>query len=227
MPKHVFIFLQYFTPHHWLTHFMGWLAESETPWLKNFLIKRFLKRYAVNLHEARIENPLSYSSFNQFFIRQLKPALRTICKEPFAVSSPVDGTLTQICSIQTNQLLQAKNHYYDLEGILGNEKHLAKHFYNGCYATFYLAPQNYHRVHMPLDGQLEQTIYIPGRLFSVNLITTDYVPRLFSRNERLVAVFNTEAGKMAVILVGAMIVGNIKTTAIFPASVLKTATRRS
>lgn len=211
MTKSLFIFLQYLVPHHLLTQLMGVLADSQLPWLKNFMIKRFIKRYPVNVNEALIDHPRLYTSFNQFFIRQLKMGMRPICKGEKEIACPVDGIATQIGAINDNQLLQAKRYHYSLENLLGNDLQLTNAFRNGLFATFYLAPHNYHRVHMPLDGILEQTIYIPGKLFSLNLITTEYIPHLYTQNERLLTIFNTRAGKMAVILVGAMIVGKIQT----------------
>ncbi|OGT44455.1 MAG: phosphatidylserine decarboxylase [Gammaproteobacteria bacterium RIFCSPHIGHO2_12_FULL_37_34] len=211
MPKSIFILLQYLTPHYLFTQLMGRLAESQRFWLKNFLIKRFIKHYKINLGEAIIETPDVYSSFNQFFIRQLKPNARPICQEEHEIASPVDGIITQLGTIFNNQLLQAKNYYYNLENLLGGNQLLADNFHNGLYATFYLAPHHYHRVHMPLNGTLEQTIYVPGKLFSVNPIMSESIPQLFTRNERLITIFNTHVGKMAVILIGAMIVGNIQT----------------
>ncbi|HLB41475.1 MAG TPA: archaetidylserine decarboxylase [Gammaproteobacteria bacterium] len=211
MPERIFILLQYLTPHYLLTRLIGLLANSQQPWLKKILITQFIKRYTVNLSEAINENPNDYPSFNEFFIRQLKPNARVISKEAFEIACPVDGTISQIGTIQAHHLLQAKHYHYTLEELLGHDKQLAYHFYNGVYATLYLAPHNYHRVHMPLSGQLEQTIYVPGKLFSVNPITTESIPNLFSRNERLITIFHTHAGKMAVILIGAMIVGNIQT----------------
>ncbi len=170
-----------------------------------------MKIYPVTLTEAIIEDARAYSTFNDFFTRQLKPELRPIEKNSQIIVSPVDGTVAQIGRIQQNQLIQAKNFYFSLESLLGDDPKLASLFYDGEFATLYLAPHNYHRVHMPLTGSLKKTIYIPGKLFSVNQMTSEIIPHLYSRNERLVTLFETEAGPMAIILVGAMIVGSIKT----------------
>lgn len=202
---------QYLIPQHLLSKSMGRLANARTPWLKNFLIDTFIKLYGVDMANAVIENPHDYPTFNSFFIRHLKSKLRPISTEPNVILSPVDGSVSQIGYIQKNQLLQAKQHYYDLETLLGKGT-LAKDFYEGAFATFYLAPHNYHRVHMPLTGQLVEAIYIPGTLFSVNSTNNEHIPRLYTRNERLVTIFNTQAGPLAVILVAALIVGGIKTT---------------
>lgn len=210
MNKQLFIALQYLTPQLLLSKLMGWFSNQRLPWLKNYMITRFIKRYQVNLKEALIENPEEYATFNQFFIRKLKPTIRPICPEENGIASPVDGLISAIGTIENDQLLQAKNHSYTLKNLLGGDQSLAKNFASGTYATLYLAPHDYHRVHIPLGGELQETIFVPGKLFSVNILTSENVPQLFSRNERLISIFNTSAGKMAVILVGAMIVGNIQ-----------------
>jgi phosphatidylserine decarboxylase len=202
-------YTQYVIPKHLLTNLMGCLAESRDPWLKNLLIQQFIKHYNVDMTEAAIENPEAYPTFNDFFIRKLKPDLRPVVEGPHAMASPVDGTIAQIGQIRKNQLLQAKHFYFDLETLLGCDTQLAHAFYDGSYTTLYLAPHDYHRVHMPLTGCLEKTIYVPGKLFSVNRITSEVIPHLYARNERLISIWNTDAGPMAVILVGAMLVGSI------------------
>lgn len=209
MPKQFLTFLQRFLPQHTLSQLMGRLAESHYPWIKDYLINQFSRRYQINLDEALISDPKNYPTFNSFFIRQLKPNARPIAEGDLI--SPVDGTIAQLGHIHKNQLLQAKQHYFDLETLLGNDTQLAQTFYDGNFATLYLAPHNYHRVHMPIAGKLIKTIYVPGKLFSVNRITSELIPNLYSRNERLICVFETAAGKVAVILVGAMIVGSIQT----------------
>jgi phosphatidylserine decarboxylase len=211
MLKHFLPYFQYILPQHLLTKLAGKLADSRTPWLKNFLIKQFIKTYHVNLTEALIENPEAYDNFNQFFIRELKPGIRPIASAPNAIISPADGYIAQIGNIQKKQLLQAKNFYFDLGTLLGGDTQLADNFHDGTFATIYLAPHNYHRVHMPLDGKLVKTIYVPGKLFSVNRMTSEIIPNLYSRNERLICVFDTTLGPMTIVLVGAMIVGSIQT----------------
>jgi len=204
------VFLQCILPQHAITRAMGWLAEVRTPWLKNYFIARFIRKYHVNMSEAAVEDYRSYETFNDFFIRQLKPNLRPIAQEANCIVSPVDGTVAQIGNIAHDQLLQTKGHYFDLASLLTDD-HLAQTFFDGTFATLYLAPFNYHRVHMPIDGKLIQTIYVPGNLFSVNQQTAEYIPQLYSRNERLICIFESAAGRFALIFVGAMIVGSIQT----------------
>jgi phosphatidylserine decarboxylase len=204
-------YIQYFLPKRLLTTLAGCIAQSRRPGLKNFIIQRFIKRYSVDMSQALIEDPEKYENFNRFFTRQLKPELRPVTQVENEIASPVDGVIAQLGQIKQNQLLQAKNFYFDLETLLGNDTPLAELFHDGVFATLYLAPRDYHRVHMPLAGKLEKTLYVPGKLFSVNKMTSDLIPQLYSRNERLICVFDTAAGPMAVIFVGAMIVGSIKT----------------
>lgn len=211
MGKQLKVKLQYIAPQHGLSRFAGWLSENRTPWLKNYLIRYFLNRYDVDMKSAVIENPYDYPSFNSFFTRQLKSEARPIAQDAQQVVSPADGAISQIGKINNQTLLQAKGFDFDLKGLLGGSEKLARLFQDGTFATIYLSPKDYHRVHMPLAGKLRETIFIPGKLFSVNQQTANSVPQLFSRNERLVCIFDTEAGPMAVILVGAMIVGSINT----------------
>lgn len=211
MPNPISTYLQYIVPQHLLTAFMGRLARIRLPWLKNWEINHFIKKYNVDMSAAVVETPEAYPDFNSFFIRQLKPELRSIVTGPKDIASPVDGAIAQIGTVAKNQLLQAKKHYFDLESLLGGDTQLASRFYDGSFATIYLAPRDYHRIHMPVTGKLTQSIYIPGKLFSVNRMTSELIPNLYSRNERLVTIFDTAAGPMAIILVGAMIVGNIQT----------------
>lgn len=211
MIKKISVYLQYLAPQHWLTHIAGWLAENRTPWFKNFFIKKFIKKYNVDMSLAKIENPEAFVCFNQFFIREFKPELRPVTAGANEIACPADGTIAQIGRIQKAKMLQAKNFYFTLDALLGGDLQLAETFQNGDFATIYLAPSNYHRVHMPITGKLIKTIFVPGNLFSVNNITAESVPNLYSRNERLICLFETAAGPMAVILVGAMIVGSIQT----------------
>lgn len=210
MHKHFFVIIQYLLPQHLLSICLGKLADCRHIGLKNWLIKQFVKAYRVDLSEAAIEDPTAYPTFNDFFIRHLKPDARPIAENPDTVMCPADGTVAELGDIKQNQLLQAKNSYFNLESLLGNDRDTARQFYDGQFATVYLAPNNYHRVHVPCDARLIKTIYIPGKLFSVNRMTTDLIPNLYSRNERFVALFETEAGPMAVILVGALIVGSMQ-----------------
>lgn len=205
------VWRQYLVPQHAYTALMGVLAECRISWLKNWCIKTFIKRYNVDMQLAEIENYKEYPTFNAFFTRRLKPGIRPIASGENDIASPVDGCLSQQGNIQEETLLQAKGYFYNLKVLLGNQEDLAAQFINGDFATIYLAPRDYHRIHMPFDGKLRETIFIPGSLFSVNAETTKSVPQLFTRNERLVCIFDTKIGPMAVILVGAMIVGKIVT----------------
>lgn len=164
------------------------------------------------MSEAIQEDPFAYATYNKFFTRQLKPACRPIDETPNAIVCPADGAIAQIGKIYNNQILQAKGHNYSVQSLLGGMDDLAAPFINGSFATVYLAPKDYHRVHMPLTGNLKKMLYIPGKLFSVNTHAAENIPNVFARNERVVAIFETEVGSMAVILVGAMIVGSIETS---------------
>jgi len=205
----VFAGLQYLLPHHLLSRVTGRVAECGWPWVRVPLIRAFVRVFGVDLSEAREPNPERYTSFNAFFTRALRGDVRPIA--PAGIICPADGTLSRAGRIRGSELLQAKGHTYSLLELLGGDPELASEFINGAFATIYLAPRDYHRVHMPLDGRLRCWSHVPGRLFSVNDTTARRVPRLFTRNERVVTVFDTDAGPMAVILVGAMIVAGIET----------------
>jgi phosphatidylserine decarboxylase len=205
------IICQHLAPQILLTRFAGFMAKIQAPWLKNLLIKFFLSRHEVNLEEAVEEDPAKYKNFHDFFTRALKPGARKIDSSNNSIASPSDGILSQFGPISDKNLIQAKGVSYSLEGLLGKNDNLVGTFKNGSFATIYLAPKHYHRVHMPIDGRLVQLRYIPGRLFSVNLKTSQHIPDLFCKNERAVLIFDTEFGKLAVIFVGAMLVGNIVT----------------
>ncbi|PJD91607.1 MAG: phosphatidylserine decarboxylase [Legionella sp.] len=198
---------QYLIPKRALNKFAGFMANLRVTRIKNYLIQDFVTRYQVNMTEALEPNPLNYASFNDFFIRRLKPEARPIASED--IISPVDGCISEIGYLSQGQVLQAKNHYYSVEALLGGDASLASRFQTGCFATLYLSPKDYHRVHMPVEGQLQDMIYVPGSLFSVQPTTVRVVPNLFARNERMVAIFSTEFGLMAMVLVGAAIVGSI------------------
>lgn len=206
------VWRQYLIPQHGLSRFAGLLANSKRPKLKNYLIRYFLGRYHVDMSEARIEDPYAYKSFNDFFTRKLKEDARPISEDPQHLISPADSTLYQFGRVEEDTLLRAKNHAYVLSSLLGRKDDLSQTFSNGHYYCFYLAPHNYHRVHMPCTGNLLKMRYIPGRLFSVNQSTAEHVEHIFARNERVVAFFEGDCGKFAVILVGAMLVGNIHTS---------------
>ena len=204
-------YLQYLLPQRSLSALAGKIANSHQPWLKDFLIQRFMHHYPIDLTDAAIENPKHYATFNDFFTRQLKPSARPIVPNANQISCPVDGYVAQVGKIAAQTLIQAKGQRYTLNKLLGHDANLIEKFTHGAFGTFYLAPHNYHRIHMPLDGELKQTIYLPGKLFSVNVAAMQRIPDLYSRNERLVCVFETDAGPMAVILVGALFVGGMQT----------------
>jgi phosphatidylserine decarboxylase len=204
--------IQYITPQHLLTWLAGWLSTRRWAWLKNWEISYFINRYNVDLSAALNSNPLEYPDFNSFFTRHLKPGLRPIVQEPNEVACPADGCVSQMGRIESDRLFQAKGFHFTLSDLLGGNAPLADEFRDGQFSTIYLSPKDYHRVHMPYTGTLRETIFIPGQLFSVNQQTAAEVPNLFARNERLVCIFDTDVGPMAVIFVGAMLVGSICTT---------------
>jgi phosphatidylserine decarboxylase len=207
----LFIFVQHLLPHQLLSRLAGTLARCETAWLKNLLIRHFIRVYRVDMTEAEHGDPAYYASFNAFFTRALKAGVRSLPPDPRAVLSPADGAISAIGRIHADTLLQAKGHDYSLTALLGGEAARAAPFHGGNFATVYLSPKDYHRVHIPLGGTLREMIHVPGRLFSVNQTTADNIPGLFARNERVICLFDTAAGPMAVILVGAMIVAGIET----------------
>ena len=204
----LFIFLQYLLPHHALSRLTGKFAEGR--FAKNLLISLFISRYQVDLSDAENEDPEAFESFNAFFTRALKPTARPINDLPSAIVCPADGTISELGAIEEDRILQAKGRDYTV-GQLLSDPELADSFTGGSFATVYLSPRDYHRVHMPTAGKLLRTIYVPGKLFSVNRNTADSVPDLFARNERLVCLFETTNGLMGLVLVGAMIVAGIET----------------
>lgn len=210
--KILFVAIQYVLPQHLLSRAVGWLAETEIEPLKNLVIRAFARYFKVNLAEAKQSEPEHYPCFNAFFVRELKEGARPLCSAADAIACPADGRISECGDIDCGRLIQAKGKDFELSALLGGDEHLSQLFAGGKFATIYLSPQDYHRVHMPLDGKLEQMIHIPGRLFSVNAATTDLVDGLFARNERVVCLFETAAGPMAMVLVGAMICASIETT---------------
>ena len=207
----LFITFQHIVPQHLLSRSVGYLAASENTFVKNTFIKNFAAKYQINMAEALEENPLAYKSFNDFFTRALKPNARPIASDSKAIISPADGAISQIGAITADKIFQAKGHDYSVTTLLGGNEQRAAAFVGGQFATVYLSPKDYHRVHMPFMGKLTQMIYVRGDLFSVNTTTAENVPNLFARNERVVCLFDTEVGQMAVVLVGAMIVAGIAT----------------
>ncbi len=207
----LFIFLQYLIPQHALSRLVGWFASSEIGFIKSTFINNFAKKYGINLQEAKQEDLNAYASFNDFFTRELKDGARPIAEGEGALVSPADGAVSQLGKIELGRVFQAKGRDFSVTELLGGDSDRAATFLNGDFATIYLSPKDYHRVHMPCAGKLLETIYVPGDLFSVNPTTAQGVDGLFARNERLVCMFETEYGPMALVLVGAMIVAGIET----------------
>lgn len=205
------ITLQYILPKHLISRLVGYLAAAKLGFLSHALIKLFIKAYGINMAEAKHEHAEAYASFNEFFTRPLKDGVRPLVADANMLAHPVDGTVSQLGNIEGDQLIQAKGHYYSTEALLGGDKATAAPYENGKFACIYLAPKDYHRIHMPVDGVLREMIYVPGELFSVNPLTAENVPGLFARNERVVTIFDTPVGPMALVLVGATIVASIET----------------
>lgn len=203
--------LQYWLPKHALTRLAGKLASAKAGSLTTAVIRWFIKQYNVNMDEALHSDPKHFATFNDFFVRELKPGLRPVVEDETTLVHPADACVSQFGPITDGQLIQAKGHQYSAQTLLGGDAKLAEEFRDGEFATLYLSPRDYHRVHMPCDGTLRQMIYVPGDLFSVNPLTAENVPNLFARNERVVCIFDTQFGPLAQILVGATIVGSIET----------------
>lgn len=201
---------QFILPQHTLSLWMHKLARSEKPWLKNAIIKSIVKNYNVDMSLAKEENPLAYKSFNDFFTRELKDGARPVASGEMDFVSPVDGAISQLGPIEEDRIMQAKGHDYSVNTLLGGED-VAKPFIGGDFMTIYLSPRDYHRIHMPCDGVLKSMLHVPGKLFAVNRHTVRAVPEVFARNERVVAIFDTEWGPLAMVLVGAIFVGSIET----------------
>ena len=200
---------QYLLPKHALTVFAGWVANARGGAWTTGLIRWFVDRYGVDMAEAVNPDPASYASFNEFFTRALKPAARPLAQA--ALVCPVDGAISQFGRIEQDQIFQAKGHHYSARALVGGDEVLAARFENGSFATLYLSPRDYHRIHMPCAGRLSRMIHVPGALFSVNPSTARGVPGLFARNERVVCVFESDAGPFVLALVGATIVGSMAT----------------
>jgi phosphatidylserine decarboxylase len=209
MPR-LAVFTQYLLPKQAITSFAGIVAGARAGKVTTAIIRWFVGRYQVNMQEAAEPNIAAYSSFNEFFTRALHADARPIAKADFIC--PVDGAISQFGDIKSNQIFQAKGHYYSTEALLAGDQPLADYFVDGKFATLYLSPKDYHRIHMPCAGRLKKMNYVPGSLFSVNPITAEGVPGLFARNERVICEFESEQGIFALILVGATIVGSMETT---------------
>ena len=202
---------QYPLPQHGLSRLVHRLARVRLPVLRGLLIRAFVRRFGVDLSEAAEPEPGAYPHFNAFFTRALRAGLRPLPDDPGALACPVDGSVSQAGHIRAGRVFQAKGRSFTVTELLGGDADAARDFEDGGFATLYLSPRDYHRVHMPLDGRLTTMTHIPGRLFSVNPATTRAVPRLFARNERVVCLFDTARGPAAVVLVGAMLVAGIET----------------
>lgn len=200
---------QYLIPKQAITALAGKLASAKAGKLTTAVIRWFVKRYQVNMAEAAEPNIEAYESFNEFFTRPLKKGARRITKADFIC--PVDGAISQFGDIKADQIFQAKGHQYSTLAMLAGDKALAANFQNGSFATLYLSPKDYHRIHMPCDGKLKSMTYVPGDLFSVNPTTAQGVPGLFARNERVICEFDSAQGTFVLILVGATIVGSMAT----------------
>ena len=209
--QRAFVAFQHILPQHLLSRCVYRAARSEWRPGKDFLIRSFLRGFTVDMNEAAQPDPFAYPSFNAFFTRALRGDARPIDPDPQALVSPVDGTVSQAGHIDDRALIQAKGHHFSLEALLAGDGALVETFRHGEFATLYLAPYNYHRVHMPLEGVLSATVHVPGRLYSVNTATAAQVPELFARNERVICTFDTPQGRLAMVLVGALFVGSMST----------------
>ncbi|GMN89991.1 archaetidylserine decarboxylase [Francisella sciaenopsi] len=207
MKDKLFISLQHIIPQSLISRLISKLADSKNKPLKNYLINLAIKKFKIDISEAKESDISKYSSFNSFFIRELKDGLRPISSDKKVISSPADGVLSEFGDITNGNLIQAKGKTFTLQALIADSS--TTDFTK--FATIYLSPKDYHRVHMPIDGKLTKMVYIPGKLFSVNQITAQNVDNLFARNERLVCYFNTEIGEVAVIFVGALLVAGIET----------------
>jgi phosphatidylserine decarboxylase len=211
MKQLLFILFQHCVPQHLLSRLVGKLAASEALWLKDLLIRRFIARFGVDMSEAAEPDPARYASFNAFFTRELRDGVRPQDNDARAVLSPADGAISALGIIDGDRVFQAKGHSFSLTTLLGGDLARAAPFIGGSFATVYLSPKDYHRVHAPLGATLREMVYVPGKLYSVNQTTAEGIDNLFARNERAVCLFDTAAGPMAVVLVGAMIVAAIDT----------------
>jgi phosphatidylserine decarboxylase len=202
---------QYVLPQHTLSKVMSYITHSENKALKNWCINTIIKHYGVNMAEAKEQDLDTFKSFNHFFTRELRPGVRPLTAVKNAIACPADGSVSQAGDITDGKIFQAKGMSFTAVDLLGGDAERAEPFKDGTFATIYLSPKDYHRLHMPLTGTLKEMVHIPGKLFSVNTVTTRSVPGLFARNERVAAIFDTEVGPMALVLVGAIFVSSIET----------------
>ena len=207
----LFALLLHILPHHLLSQLMYWITRIEWPPFKDWLINLVVKLYRVDMSQAESPHTRDYRHFNAFFTRALRRELRPLAARPDALVSPVDGTVSQIGTIADGRIFQAKGREYTLSELLGGESRWSDAFEDGEFATIYLSPRDYHRIHMPISGRLLEMTHVPGRLFSVSPATTRTIPRLFSRNERIVNIFQTDAGPVALIMVGVIFVASMDT----------------
>ena len=208
---YLFALPQYLLPQHAISRLVLWVTRCRRAWLKNALMKWFIQRFNVDMTEAEQSDYRQFDYFNAFFTRALRPGVRPLAQGDDVILCPVDGAVSQAGGIHNDTIFQAKGHDYSATALLGGDPDIARQFSNGRFATLYLSPRDYHRIHMPVTGNLQQMIYVPGRLFSVNPKTVRTIPGLFARNERVVALFDTEIGTMAMVLVGAINVACIET----------------
>jgi phosphatidylserine decarboxylase len=208
--QRLFVGMLHILPQHTLSRLVFVAARVRTPWFKNLLTRAFLACFALDMSEALQSDPYRYATFNELFTRALKPGARPIAAGADLIVAPVDGTVSECGEIEGDRVLQAKGRTYTLDDLLARQS-WASRFEGGAFATLYLAPHDYHRIHMPLDGRLLDTVYVPGRLFSVNAAAAQHVPRLFARNERVLTLFEGARGAFALVLVGALNVGSIST----------------
>ncbi|MEI8265304.1 MAG: archaetidylserine decarboxylase [Betaproteobacteria bacterium] len=203
------VLLQHLLPKQALTSLAGVLAGARGGAATTAAIRAFVQRYGVNMAEAAVPDVAAYATFNEFFFRALKPGVRPLAQADLIC--PVDGAISQFGSIEGDRIFQAKGHHYTTQALVGGDGALAAHFHQGLFATLYLSPRDYHRIHMPCAGRLLRMVHVPGDLFSVNPATAQGVPGLFARNERVVCVFDSDAGPWVLVLVGATIVGSMAT----------------
>jgi phosphatidylserine decarboxylase len=206
-----FVALQHLLPQHGISRLVLAATRSRSPAFKNALIKLFMRGFKPDMADAVEREPTAYASFNEFFTRALRPETRPVDADPYALVSPVDGTVSEAGVLTHDRILQAKGHDYTLRALLAGNASWERSFAGGTFATIYLAPYNYHRIHMPLAGELRESFYVPGRLFSVNRTTANLVPGLFARNERVFCGFDVGGMPWAIILVGALNVGSMAT----------------
>jgi len=204
------LILQTLLPQHHLSRLVGWLARQTQPrWLPQLLIRLFMRSYGISLDEAAANDAADYPHFNAFFTRALQPGARPLAGSRYV--APADGEVSQIGNIDAGSLIQAKGRHYNVTALLGGDEVAAQAYQEGSFATVYLSPKDYHRIHMPITGTLRRTSYVPGDLFAVNLSTAAAVDGLFARNERLICHFETADGPLVMVLVGAIIVAGIET----------------